>query len=188
MGKGIRAIQKSGAITESVQDQQTFDELFGLIFHHERPLVNRAANAVEKITRTRSEFLIPHREQLLSILKSGMSRELKRHIARLVPRIQLEPDDLQEVWGLLTYQALNPNESKAARSTSLQDLYELANRYQGLTESLRQTLNTLAHDPAVSIQTKATKLIRLSERMSTGKLTDSGEVDDKSIASSPHIQ
>jgi hypothetical protein len=69
LGKDLRKLKSSREVIEAVQNQETFDELFALVFHHERSLVMRAADTVEKVTRRRAEYLHPHKEQLLSVLK-----------------------------------------------------------------------------------------------------------------------
>jgi hypothetical protein len=158
LGKGLRSITKSNEVVESVQDQSSFDALFSLLWHHERPLVMRAADAVEKITRKHREFLLPHKEQLLSLLKSAINKELKWHIAQLVPRLNVDPHELKEVWSVLTYWSQNPNESKIVRVNSLQGLFELTQQYPSLRPDFEHTLHTLEREPIPSIQARIKKL------------------------------
>ncbi len=42
LGKDLRTIRQNSIIVQTIHDQRTFDELFSLVFHHERPLVMRA--------------------------------------------------------------------------------------------------------------------------------------------------
>ena len=88
LGKDLRSIARSDEVARSVEDQESFDELFNLLLHHERLLVMRAADAIEKITIDNRKFLEPHRSQLLSLLKSAIHKELKWHIAALVTRVE----------------------------------------------------------------------------------------------------
>lgn len=158
LGKDLRTIAKSNEVVQSIQDQSSFDALFALLWHHERPLVMRAADAVEKVTRTHREFLEPHRDQLLSLLKSAIHKELKWHVAQLVPRIALNEAELKEVWSVLNYWAKNPNESKIVRVNSLQGLSELVGRFPALQNGFDQTLHELDHEPIPSIQARIKKL------------------------------
>src|SRR5690349_8848486 len=110
IGKDLRTVRQYSIVVRSVRDQASFDELFRLTLHHERPLAMRAVDAIEKITLKRPEFLAPHKNQLLSILKSADHKELKWHVAQLISKVELTTDELAEVWHLLSYWALNRNE------------------------------------------------------------------------------
>ena len=158
LGKDLRTIAKSNEVVQSIQDQSSFDALFALLWHHERPLVMRAADAVEKVTRSRREFLEPHRDQLLSLLKSAIHKEVKWHVAQLVSRLKLTEAELKEVWSVLMYWAKNPNESKIVRVNSLQGLFEIAQQMPSLQDGFEQTLNNLDHEPIPSIQARIKKL------------------------------
>jgi len=162
LGKDHRSLGRSKEVIDLVHDQQSFDELFGLLLHHERILVMRAADAIEKITVLRKEFLEPHKLQLLSLLKSALDKELKWHIALLLPRIKLDSDKLKYVWDVLTYWAQNPNESKIVRVNSLQGLFESSNEYPSLKPDFERTLGLLEHIAIPSIQARIKKIKRLS--------------------------
>ncbi|MEX2232274.1 MAG: hypothetical protein WD824_08945 [Cyclobacteriaceae bacterium] len=158
LGRDLRSIARSNEVVRFVDDQETFDQLFNLLLHHERLLVMRAADALEKVTLKHQAFLEPHKNQLLSLLKSAFHKELKWHIALLVTRVTLTSDELREVWDMLTYWAKNPNESKIVRVNSLQGLFELYRKYPHLEDSFTHTLQVLEHDQIPSIQMRIKKL------------------------------
>lgn len=160
VGKDLRTIGRNSMIVRRVQDQQTFDELFTLLFHHERPIVMRAADAVEKVTVKHPEWLQPHKGQLMSVLKSADNKELKWHLAQLVPRLELNKDEIADVQHILNYWALNKNESKIVRVNALQGLSDLAHGHPELREEFTKTLTTLEHEPIPSIQARIRKLKR----------------------------
>jgi hypothetical protein len=158
LGRDLRSIARSNEVVRSVVDQESFDELFNLLLHHERLLVMRAADAIEKITLTNKYFLTRHKDQLLLLLKSAIHKELKWHIALLIPRLRLTVDELKEVWAILSYWALNPNESKIARVNSLQGLFELSQLYPDLKDSFQHTLLALEHEQIPSLQARIKRL------------------------------
>jgi len=162
MGKDLRTNKRSQAIILRIKDQPAFDELFAFLFHHERPLVMRTADAIEKITRTRAEFLQPHKAHLFSLLKTSDHIELKWHIAQLLPRVTLLEKEREQVWNTLHYWALNPNESKIVRVNALQGLYDLSLQHPELKEQFMHTLNGMEHEPIPSIQARIRKLRKLS--------------------------
>lgn len=160
LGKDLRTIKKSNDVAQMVQDQESFDQLFGLLLHHERPLVMRAADCVEKVTAAHKEFLEPHKLQLLSLLKSAVNKELKWHIAQLVPRLALSPEELREVWSVLAYWTQNPNESKIVRVNALQGLFELSRNVPALKGNFENILQALAHESIPSLKARIKKLSR----------------------------
>ena len=157
-GKDLRSLKNNKKVIEAVTDQESFDELFKLVFHHERPLVMRAIDAVEKIGVQHREYLQPHKEQLLSVLRSADHKELKWHIAQLVSRLALTKEELNEVWHILSYWALNPNESKIARVNSLQGLFDLCIGNAEGKEQFRNIMAQVEHEKIPSIQARIRKL------------------------------
>lgn len=158
LGKDLRRLKNNKKVVEAVTDQKSFDELFGLIFHHERPLVMRAADAVEKITTKEPDFLRPHKTQLLSVLRSADHKELKWHIAQLVTRIDLDKQECEDVVHILTYWARNKNESKIVRVNALQGLFDISQRHPELRETLQETMALMEHEIIPSIQARIRKL------------------------------
>ncbi|HEY5749847.1 MAG TPA: hypothetical protein VIU12_27460 [Chryseolinea sp.] len=120
LGKDLRKLKGADKAVQAVHDQASFDALFKLLFHHERPLVMRAADAVEKISVSHSHYLEPHKKQLLGLLKSADHKELKWHIAQMVARIALTDAEKDDVWHMLTYWVRSPTESKIVRVNALQ--------------------------------------------------------------------
>mgnify|MGYP003576388487 CR=1 FL=1 len=163
LGKDLRSITRSNEVVNAVTDQTEFDALFTLVFHHERMLVMRAADAVEKITRKRNEFLKPHKEQILSLLTSTANKELKWHIAQLVPRLDLDATEVQEVWSILNYWTKNPNESRIVRVNALQGLFEMAQHSAPLKTDLEATIHALEKEPIPSLQARIKKLKKASQ-------------------------
>jgi hypothetical protein len=163
LGRDLRTVRKNSIVVRSVSDQRSFDELFGLIFQHQRPLVMRAADAVEKITVVHREYLAPHKQQLLSILRSADHKELKWHIAQLISRIELAPDEFIDVWHILTYWALNTGESKIVRVHALQALFDLSERGVDYRNALLETLRSLRHDIAPSVKVRIERIVNRLE-------------------------
>lgn len=158
LGHDLRSIAKSNEVAASVKNQSDFDRLFELMLHHERLLVMRAADAVEKVTRKHRNFLQPHKAQLLSIVGNAVNKELKWHIAQLLPRLDLSGSELQQVWGILYYWAKNPNESKIARVNALQALSEIVQERPDMKSTFIKLLHALEKEPIPSLQARIRKI------------------------------
>lgn len=167
LGSDLRKLKNTGTVVDAVCNQETFDELFNLIFHHERPLVMRAADCVEKITREHPEYLVRHKGQILSVMKSADHKELKWHIAQLISRVKLTTEELAYVWHTLTYWALNPNESRIVRVNALQGLFEISRIFVDFRNDFIKTLNEAGRESIPSIQARVKKLKKLSNAAPT---------------------
>jgi len=158
LGGDLRKLRSNHKAVEAVYDQASFDELFGLIFHHERPLVMRAADAVEKITLRHPAYLNPHKAQLMAVFKSADHKELKWHMAQLLPRVELSGTELNEVWHILSYWVRNSNESKIVRVNALQGLYDLSRQHVDRQAEFNTVVADLEHELIPSLQARIHKL------------------------------
>ena len=158
LGKDLRTIRQNNVVVNSIHDQRTFDELFSLVFHHERTLVMRAIDAIEKVTAKHPEFLITHKSQLIEVLNSADHKELKWHIAQLLPRVDLTVAELEGVWHKLAYWALNKTESKIVRVNALQGLFDLSKFNPELKNDFEKITSTVEHEAIPSIQARIRKL------------------------------
>ncbi len=163
LGRDLRSNSRSDEVVRSIEDQESFDDLFKFLLHHERMLVMRAADAIEKITVHHPEFLKIHKKQLLSLLDSAMHKELKWHIALLIPRVDLDAEEVVKVWGILSYWVRNPNESKIVRVNSLQGLFDLARLHFELKDSFDSIMEAIAHEQIPSLQARVRKLSRIKK-------------------------
>jgi hypothetical protein len=158
-GKDLRSIAGSNKLVGLVHDQQNFDELFNFMNHSERKIVMRAADAIEKITIRHPEFLMPHKSQFLVILKRAGNKELKWHIAQIIPRLGLSLTELDEVWEILSQWAEDAKESIIVRVNSLQGLHELSLQYPETRTKFEQTAQNLKKEGSPAIRARIKKLL-----------------------------
>jgi hypothetical protein len=90
-------------------------------------------------------------------LKSADHKELKWHIAQLVPRIDLTVEELNEVWNTLAYWTLNKNESKVVRVNALQGLFDLSKDRPELKAEFNRVVLAIDHEMIPSIQARIRK-------------------------------
>jgi hypothetical protein len=157
LGRKLR-YDRNQRIRESIEDQESFDELFKLVFHHERSVAQRAMRAIMMVEKEHPEFLLTHTEQLLILLGSPDNKDIKGMVIQLIPKANLDSAELERVWHILTYLALNQNEQKLIRVNALQSLYELTHKQSTFVHELQDTLNALTYDHTPSVQAKIMKL------------------------------
>lgn len=157
-GGDLRSIGNANAIVKQVRSQNQFDRLFEGLFHSDRLIVMRAADALEKITQKVPGYLLPHKRSLLGLLHVAADKELKWHIALLVPRLNLTTSELRKVRATLTYWALDTNESRIVRVNSIQGLFDLMQHSSRQRKGFKLTLEQLERQAVPSLRARIRKL------------------------------
>lgn len=139
-GGDLRSIAQSHKVVGLVQDQEDFDELFQYLFHAERLVVMRAADAVEKITVNNKGYLTSHKNEIIGLCKKASDKELKWHLALIVSRLKLGKSELGIIWELLTSWALDKKESRIVRVNSIEGLFNLLQEHKELEQDFELLL------------------------------------------------
>jgi hypothetical protein len=102
-GGDLRSIGRSN---EVVAEVLAHPELFGVLFAGlsvDDPIVRaRAADAVEKISAIHPEYLRPHRTKLVGELARCDQKEVRWHVAQMLPRLRWATREQQQVYDILT--------------------------------------------------------------------------------------
>ncbi len=131
-GGDLRSVGKVNEIIQLITTRESFDELVAGLFTEDRLVVMRAADAIEKLTVQKSEWLILHKEKLIQLLNQAQHKELKWHLALLVSRIPLNVQELGPVWSTLKNWCLGISESRIVKVNALQGLYMISRRFPPL--------------------------------------------------------
>jgi HEAT repeat protein len=142
-----------GRSDEVVADVLADPALFGILFEgmlSDDPLVRmRAADAVEKITARRPDYLRPYKTRLLEEVAAVEQQEVRWHLAQIFSRLELDSGERATVYAiLLTYLE---DESKIVKTFSMQALADLAGQdetYRPLVIAILEK-QTAAGSPAM---------------------------------------
>ena len=118
----------------------------------------RAADAIEKLTREFSSYLTKYKKALLELCRMIKTKELKWHLALLIPRLNLSEKENESAWQILARWALDKDESKIVRVNSIQALYEIASKEKAFTNSFELLLQELKPQNIPSINARIKKL------------------------------
>lgn len=157
-GGDLRSIGKSNAIISTIKNQKDFDELFTYLFHNDRIIVMRAADAVEKITGSHPHYLTKHKEEIIELCNVAKDIELKWHLAQLIPRIHLNEKEFSNAWNTLTNWARDKTNSRIVRVNSIQGLYEMLKNERELENDFNSTLSEIEKENIPSINARIKKL------------------------------
>jgi hypothetical protein len=161
-GGDLRSKGQSDKVVSLTDNRKKFDELFPLLFHADRIVVMRAADAIEKITLHHPEFLSAHKNQILQLCSEAENIELKWHLALLVPRLKLTKQELGKVWQILSDWATDKKESKIVRVNSLQGLFDLSTQNRELEQDFRFTLSAIEKESIPSLNARIRELTNTS--------------------------
>jgi hypothetical protein len=111
----------------ALREPELFRELIEGLEDWDPVIRMRAADAAEKASRIRPELLRPFTRRLLRIAHRALQKEVRWHLAQMLPRLRLPPSGRDEVVHLLL--GYLEDESRSVKAFSLQSLGELAERY-----------------------------------------------------------
>jgi hypothetical protein len=157
-GGNLRSISGSSEVVKLICNQENFDTLFDFLYNGNRLIVMRAADSIEKISRNHGSYLDKYKTSLLDLITVATDKELKRHLAQLVPRLKLNNDEKNSAFEVLKKWLLNENESKIVRANSIQALYELSYSNKALAKDFDEILNNIEKANIPSINARIRKL------------------------------
>lgn len=162
-GGDLRSIGQSNNVVSVIDNQQRFDELFQTLFHSDRKVVMRTADALEKITVNQPEYLQKHKNEILKLCHTAKNIELKWHVALLVTRVPLTKEEHGTIWQVLTRWATDRKESRIVRVNALQGLFDLLTRHQELKPEFNLTISKIENENIPSINARIRKLKKATE-------------------------
>ncbi|MEP7264573.1 MAG: hypothetical protein ABI772_08745 [Bacteroidota bacterium] len=157
-GGSLRSLGKSNSIISKIRNQNDFTELFKFLFHDNRIVAMRAADVIEKVTITNPEYLSKHKKEIIALCKSVTEKEVKWHLALLLPRLPINNKELLNFWETLTMWATDKNNSRIVRVHSIQSLFELLKQRTELKKDFDLTLMKLERENIPSLNARIKKV------------------------------
>lgn len=153
-----RSIGRSNEVVAAVLARPA---LFGALFSGfsaADPLLRmRAADAIEKITARRPELLRPYKDQLIRDAAEVEQKEVRWHIAQMLPRLALNARERQQVLRiLLTY--LN-DRSSIVRTFTMQALVDIARSTPTLRAEVFRHVRELTLTGTPAMKARGRKLL-----------------------------
>lgn len=144
-------------IISLISNQNEFDELFALI-GTDRLINMRVADALEKISRNKPEWINIHKQRLLSFLESVTDKELLWHLVQMSSRIKWTKTETEQIVRLLSGFLIDKKQSKIVRVSCLQALYELSPQSTSIKSALNMLTDKLQHENIPSLHARLKKL------------------------------
>ncbi len=163
-GGDRRSLGRAAIVSKAVKTDRDLDQLFPLVYSSDRTVAMRAIDTLEKTTRANPGYLSSRGGELMNLARNTTNKEIKWHIAQLLPRISWTSKEYQRVFALLNYWALNPNESKIVRANALEAMHDLCRQTSNNRswELFRRALRNAQRNPTPSLAARARRLSRSS--------------------------
>jgi hypothetical protein len=157
-GGDRRSIGKSEEVVADVlADARLFKPLFDCMLANDPIVRMRAADAVEKITAMRPEFLRPHKSRLIQRVAGIDQREVRWHVAQLVSRLELNKSELRRVVSIM--EGYLGDSSSIVRTFAMQALADLALQNSDLRPRIVKELQRLTEEGTPAMQARGRKLL-----------------------------
>ena len=160
-GGDLRSTGKVGEAVRTVANNRAlFEELLRELWNEDPRIAMRAADAVEKITRTEPTLLHPFKPELIGLAEEVAAKELKWHLAQILPRFPLTKREQHRVLRIL--QRYRESDSAIVRTFALQALFELSAKDAGLRRAVNEWLEQAASCGSAAERARARKLLGIS--------------------------
>jgi hypothetical protein len=117
----------------------------------------RAADAVEKITRDRPDYLRRFQKELLGLAEETSQPELRWHLAAMLPRLKLNFRERRRAVTILNkYQA---DTSSIVKTFALQALFDFSLEDSELRPAVEELLSKALRSGSPAMQARARKLL-----------------------------
>jgi len=162
-GGDRRSIGRVDEVVDRVLGSSSlFEELITGLFSADPVVRMRTADAVEKITLVRPEWLTPHKKVLIRLAGDTDQQEVRWHMAQILPRLTLKPDDRKNIADIL-FSYLN-DQSKIAVTFALQALADLAAEENALKPRVIRVLEEFTETGSPAIKSRSRKLLAMLKR------------------------
>jgi hypothetical protein len=139
------------------EDRRLFAALMKGLWSADEVVRMRAADAVEKVTRLKQEWLAAYKKELLGLLVETEQQEVRWHLAAMVPRLKLNERERRAAMEAL--EEYLEDRSSIVRTCALQGLVDLGGNDMRVVEILREATRS----GTAAMKARARKLLEKME-------------------------
>jgi hypothetical protein len=158
VGDGRSIGRSNEVVSDVLRRPHLFRVVFAGLSADDPWLRMRSADAVEKITAQRPDLLHPYKNTLIGKAAATGQKELRWHVAQMLPRLDLSVRERRRVFRiLLTY--LN-DRSSIVRTFAMQALVDIARDSPALLPTVHQHVKQLTIIGTPAMKARGRKLLR----------------------------
>jgi hypothetical protein len=150
--------ESADAVTAVEKTPALFADLFECLFDDDPVVRMRAADAVEKVTRASPQLIQPWKRALLETVAARKEKEVRWHVAQLLPRLELTTAERETVIGILMgYLA---DENSIVKTFSIQALADLTGSDKSLLDRVTPLIERLTKTGTPAMRNRGRRLLK----------------------------
>ena len=122
-------------------------------------VANRAADALEHVSRDRPSILEPWSASLLGLLSEAVESRLRWNLVQIVPRLALEGPEVRRAAALL--EACLEDRSSIVKTSAMQSLADLAHRNRSMLPEVLDLLRIHTRSGTPAMRARGRKLLKV---------------------------
>lgn len=159
-GNDLRSIGKANEVVKLVtSDPLLFDEVFGGIFHEDKVVRARCADAVEKVAQKFPRYIQKKKSVILKNLKNFKQKEVVWHIALMLGYLKLTKRELDATFSQL-YKWLETSDSIIVKVACMQSLAIQAMKEKKYLKSVRNEIEKQMINGAPAVKARGRHLLK----------------------------
>ncbi len=157
-GGDRRSLGRANSVAAQVlRNPQLFSELMQCMWSDDAVIRMRAADAAEKVSLEKPEFLRPFKAEILGLADESQQQEMQWHMALIIPRLQLTA--LERRRAAQRLKKYLESRSSIVKTHALQGLLDLAGEDQEMRTEALQILEEASHNGTAAMKARARKLL-----------------------------
>jgi hypothetical protein len=164
-GGDRRSIGRANEVASLVLKRPALFERLIACLWNESPVIRmRASDAAEKVSLERPDLLKPHKAELLGLLAETEERELRWHLAQMIPRLRLNGRERRQAAAKL--RSFLSDRSSIVKTCAMQTLADLAEQDARLRSEVVERIEELVRTGTPAMRARGRKLLpRLGPRV-----------------------
>jgi hypothetical protein len=155
----LRTAGKSEKVIKLVlANPKLFDNVVNSILSDNPGTRMRASDAVEKISIEHADWLKPYKKLFLSRIAEIDQKEVKWHVAQILPRFTLTQSEREKVFNLM--KKYLDDKSQIVKTFAMQALTDIAMQDTTYVDSVRTIVKNLMDNGAPSQKSRGKKLLK----------------------------
>jgi hypothetical protein len=136
-------------------------------FTHSDPLIRmRCADVAEKVSAVRPEWLQKHKPAVLSFASTVEEKEVRWHMAQMIPRLKFSPGERRSVVALL-FEYIEDS-SRIVKTWSMQALFEISENDAKLRARVVPIIRDAVRSGSPAARSRTRKLLSAIDRGPAG--------------------
>ena len=159
-GDDLRSIGKADEVVQDIlNDPSLFKEVFEGMLNKDSVIRMRSADAIEKVSAKRPEYLRPFKSKLINQISKIEQQEVRWHVAQMFSYIETSKIERNKIIKiLLSY--IETDESKIVKTFSMQTLVDLAEKDEQIKPKIINLIKGMIKNGSPAIIRRGKKLLK----------------------------